>query len=317
MAVDLAHNPPKPSPLTSLTISQKAPSFVREATSYPWPLSLILSSESQDQWTTIENLYMSCLRTGDDESARKLLDKLIARFGEKNERVMAYQGMWAEAHISNEKDFVNVLKEYGEALEQDPTNIHLQKRRIALLRSMGRTVEATQQLVNLVEFNPTDAEAWAELASLYVQQNMYEQAIFALEEVLLIMPNAWNMHARLAEIIYQSTNAKAESASALDTARGYAEAMRRYCRSIELCDDYLRGYYGLKLSTKKLLEVLPNTGPTTGAPSKEKVEKLNELATTKLAEIVRIAKDKTSGYDEAEVRAARELLDRDAEKVAR
>lgn len=26
-----------------------------------------------------------------------------------------------------------------------------------------------------------------------------------------------------------------------------AEAFRRFCRSIELCDDYLRGYYGLKL----------------------------------------------------------------------
>jgi hypothetical protein len=26
-----------------------------------------------------------------------------------------------------------------------------------------------------------------------------------------------------------------------------AESVRRFCRSIELCDDYLRGYYGLKL----------------------------------------------------------------------
>ena len=26
-----------------------------------------------------------------------------------------------------------------------------------------------------------------------------------------------------------------------------AEALRRFCRSIELCDDYLRGYYGLKM----------------------------------------------------------------------
>jgi hypothetical protein len=26
-----------------------------------------------------------------------------------------------------------------------------------------------------------------------------------------------------------------------------AESIRRFCRSIELCDDYLRGYYGLKL----------------------------------------------------------------------
>jgi hypothetical protein len=29
--------------------------------------------------------------------------------------------------------------------------------------------------------------------------------------------------------------------------RYLAESLRRFCRSIELCDDYLRGYYGLKL----------------------------------------------------------------------
>jgi hypothetical protein len=28
--------------------------------------------------------------------------------------------------------------------------------------------------------------------------------------------------------------------------RHHAEALKRFCRSIELCDDYLRGYYGLK-----------------------------------------------------------------------
>lgn len=26
-----------------------------------------------------------------------------------------------------------------------------------------------------------------------------------------------------------------------------AEALKRFSRSVELCDDYLRGYYGLKL----------------------------------------------------------------------
>jgi tetratricopeptide (TPR) repeat protein len=106
---------------------------------------------------------------------------------------MALQGMWAESHIENEKDFINVLKGYGEALEADPANIHLQKRRIALLRSMGRTAEATSQLVSLVDVSPTDAEAWAELANIYVQQGLWEQAVFAMEEVLLIMPNAWNV----------------------------------------------------------------------------------------------------------------------------
>jgi len=29
-----------------------------------------------------------------------------------------------------------------------------------------------------------------------------------------------------------------------------AESLKRFSRSIELCDDYLRGYYGLKLVSK-------------------------------------------------------------------
>lgn len=48
-------------------------------------------------------------------------------------------------------------------------------------------------LNNLLEASPTDAEAWAELADLYVSQGLYQQGIFALEEVLLITPNAWNV----------------------------------------------------------------------------------------------------------------------------
>jgi Flp pilus assembly protein TadD len=109
---------------------------------------------------------------------------------------MAYSGMWAESRIDSEKDFVDVLKEYGEALDENPANIHLQKRRIALLKSKGKIAEATSQLVHLVEISPTDAEAWAELATIYVQQNLFEQAVFALEEVLLIMPNAWNVSSK-------------------------------------------------------------------------------------------------------------------------
>jgi ER membrane protein complex subunit 2 len=39
----------------------------------------------------------------------------------------------------------------------------------------------------------------------------------------------------------------AKSAASSDAAKQVAEALKRFCRSIELCDDYLRGYYGLKL----------------------------------------------------------------------
>lgn len=47
--------------------------------------------------------------------------------------------------------------------------------------------------MQLLDNSPTDAEAWSELSDLYLQQGLYAQAIFSLEEVLLITPNAWNV----------------------------------------------------------------------------------------------------------------------------
>lgn len=38
----------------------------------------------------------------------------------------------------------------------------------------------------------------------------------------------------------------AESGSDGNPQAYLAESLKRFCRSIELCDDYLRGYYGLK-----------------------------------------------------------------------
>jgi hypothetical protein len=123
MSLDLIHPPPNISPETALRISQQAPPTLDSSkSSLPWPLSLLSADDTPEKWTQYENLYVSCLRTGDDTSARVLLDKLIERFGEKNERVMAYQGMWAEARADSEEDIKEVLKEYGAELEADPTN---------------------------------------------------------------------------------------------------------------------------------------------------------------------------------------------------
>ena len=141
------------------------------------------------------------------------------------------------------------------------------KRRIALLRSFGRTADAVVHLNAYLEFSPTDSEAWSELADIYLIEGMYSQAIFALEEVLVLAPNAWNvclyqyprkcntvsyadfdgtkMHARLGEVLYMA--AATSQAAEHVCLKHLAEAVKRFSRSIELCDNYLRGYYGLKL----------------------------------------------------------------------
>lgn len=120
--------------------------------------------------------------------------------------------------------------------------------------------------MELLEASPTDIEAWTELSELYLTQGLYSQAEFCLEEVLLAAPNAWNVcscaksvliltdhliqiHARLGEILYISTSNSNDGS----IGKILADSVRRFCRSIELCDGYLRGYYGLKIvSSAKL-----------------------------------------------------------------
>lgn len=52
------------------------------------------------------------------------------------------------------------------------------------------------------------------------------------------------MHARLGEATYVLAQ---NTEDVGDRSKLLSNAMRHFCRSIELCDDYLRGYYGLKL----------------------------------------------------------------------
>ena len=73
----------------------------------------------------------------------------------------------------------------------------------------------------------------------------------------------------------------------------------------------------LSASTKVLKSEASDDFPI---PSVNMVEKLNELATSSLAEIIRqhsTGQSGWSGYEEAEIIAARELLDRDAQRASR
>jgi hypothetical protein len=124
MSIDLAHPPPNASNETALRISQAAPRFLKNsANALPWPLSLLTSDESPETWAAYETLFTQCLRTGDDASAKQLVERMVARFSDRNDRVQAYQGMWEEATAQSEKDLLRVLEIYGKLLEKDPTNM--------------------------------------------------------------------------------------------------------------------------------------------------------------------------------------------------
>ncbi|KAI0503314.1 tetratricopeptide [Xylaria bambusicola] len=314
MSSSLLHPPSHLPPATALRLSQQAPSILEKspgAISTSVLQSMLSTSETQELWIVYENLLLSCLRTGDDESAHQCLGRLVNRFGNDNERIMALKGLLKEATATDNATLELVLQEYEQILQENPSNIPIAKRRAALLRSMGRASSAVNALNSLLDMSPTDAEAWAELADLYLNQGLYSQAIFAQEEVLVLQPNAWNVHARLGEMLLMA-------AKISDTSKRLTEAMKRFCRSIELCDNHLRGYYGLKLTVQQLLNEpsLKSSKQTESedwpVPTPGTLQKLDEVATEKLAEIVRrntTGEKDWQGYTEAEITAARELLE--------
>ncbi|KAL9020208.1 MAG: hypothetical protein Q9185_002491 [Variospora sp. 1 TL-2023] len=238
-------------------------------------------------------MLYSCLRTGDDKTAHYFLQKLALRFGKNDERVMGLRGLYQEAMAEDSSALLQMLREYDEVLVEDPTNTPVRKRQITLLRSLSREADAINALVELLAASPTDIESWAELAEHYVSQGLYQQAEFCLEEILLSTPNAWNVHARLGEVLFVSTGTCPDRIGSL------TESVRRFCRSIELCDGYIRGLYGLKLASEKLMAVIAegaqNTVKTPSGdgenahpvPSIEMLQKLSEKATSILAENAR------------------------------
>lgn len=314
-----AHIPPQ----TALALSEKAPLVLASAptSSLPWPLSLLFSRETPESWTVNENLFYAALRTGNEVSARAVLARLEDRFGEHNERIITLRAIYHEATAQSDRDLEKVFDGYEKILKEDPTNMSIRKRRVAVLKALGRTHDALSALTVLLQNSPTDVEAWAEASELYASQQAWGQAIYCAEEVLLVTPNAWSAHAHVATLHYLTTaSSNPSSLSALSL------SLKHFCRSIELNDSYLRGYYGLKLVSTKLLAGLTDASSVSNKrnaqhddddmsiPSIETVKKIEKIATTKLAEIVRLYKsgDKAwKGYDEAEIIAARNFLDRD------
>ncbi|KAI5287427.1 hypothetical protein KEM54_006007 [Ascosphaera aggregata] len=300
-------------PRAALKLSQQAPAFFKSQPSRApsFPLSLFMKSETAELWLSYEKLFLACLRTGDDVSAKECLSRLTERFGITNERIMGLYGLYEEATAEDKAALEEILKSYEEVLEKNPVNVPIAKRRISLLRSLGRSEEATKALVGFLEAFPTDGEAWVELSDMYHSLGMFPQAIHSHEEALLISPNAWNLHARFGELLYTSA-----AAVHTEVALGYlTKSVQHFCRSIELCDNYIRGYYGLKLSATKLLEIMPSRpSPTTSVdtlPRSETIQDLEKLAVYKLGEI--IAKNTTNGQLAGEIQsdiiAAQQLLE--------
>ncbi|KAI9599221.1 hypothetical protein BDF19DRAFT_430491 [Syncephalis fuscata] len=146
-------------------------------------------------WAFYEQLFVAALHTARWSLAQSCLDALTARFP-GSMRVGRLEGMLHEAKGNTEV----ASNLYAALLETDETNMLAAKRHIAILKQKGRIQDAITALVAFLDIYHSDQEGWMELCELYLSECMYAQAIFCMEEVIVMQPQNPGFHLKYAEV---------------------------------------------------------------------------------------------------------------------
>lgn len=110
---------------SSLRLSQQAPVILSQhsALEINTKAAATLSYETFEQFREIEQLFLSCLQTGDTKSGLSCLGLLEHRFGASNERVMGLRGLYEEAIAEDRPSLETCLRRYDALLLENPVNV--------------------------------------------------------------------------------------------------------------------------------------------------------------------------------------------------
>ncbi|KAJ3121087.1 ER membrane complex subunit 2 [Nowakowskiella sp. JEL0407] len=191
----------------------------------------LASSSSIDQveyWAIAEQTLVAALDAGKESEAYDLLEKICEKFSpDSSIRSAKLMGMFYEY----KKEWAKAMEIY---IEKDDTSMVLKKRLVAVLLAQGRREEAISTLTTYLDTFMSDVEAWTQLSSLYLAENLYQKAAFCVEELILLKPNNHHNHIRYADIMY--------------TLNQFEISLKHYAHALELCEDNVRALYGLRLS---------------------------------------------------------------------
>ncbi|KAM3309986.1 hypothetical protein ACQJBY_030967 [Aegilops geniculata] len=152
---------------------------------------------ASEQWTLYEQVAvaaMDCQRLDVAKDCIGVLSKQFpgsARVGRLEALLFEAKGDWAEAE-----------RAYALILETNPFDQIVHKRKIAIAKAQGDMSLAVDYLNKYLELFMADHDAWRELAEIYVSLQMYKQAAFCYEELILAQPTIPLYHLAYAEVLY-------------------------------------------------------------------------------------------------------------------
>ncbi len=182
-------------------------------------------------WTIHEQVFIAALDCGRLDLATNCFYALKQQFP-KSLRVKKLAGMRFEAM----EEWDECRKVYKAILTEDPANLVVRKRLIAITKSQNNIEGTINELKDYLDMFMSDQEAWMELAELYISLQEYHKAAFCLEELILTHPHNHLYHQRYAEIHYTIG-----TGDSLDLSRKY------FAQALKLDPNNIRALYGLFL----------------------------------------------------------------------
>ncbi|KAL9224719.1 hypothetical protein vseg_000728 [Gypsophila vaccaria] len=195
------------------------------------------SALSDEEWTLYEQVAIAAMDCNSLDTARDCISVLDKKFpdskrvGRLQAMLLEAKGCWEEAESA-----------YSSLLEDNAVDQVIHKRRVAMAKAQGDTLKAIDWLNKYLEIFMADHDAWRELAEIYVSLQMYKQAAFCYEEVILAQPTVSLYHLAYADVLY--TLGGLEN---IQTAKKY------YASTIELsAGRNTRALYGICLCTSAI-----------------------------------------------------------------
>lgn len=212
-----------------------------------------------------ELLFYLCIVRGSDEEAQSIYQTVKDQFGEDSPRIHLMRATLIQVTESDDaaKEYINkLIKGQLEIATDSEDYVQMKKKLLAIERPSMTKEKWVQELLDLVEKFPLDAELWSLLSKEYEESGNYDQAIYCMEEVIVSIPFNYEAFGQLAYLHYLKYTKDPSSEASLQSSLSNA------LRSVELAEAYVKGW-GLVLTTsEKLMK-----------------KDLHELATRKLVEL--------------------------------
>jgi len=220
------------------------------------------SKLGDEKWMVLEQVVIAALDVHNYPIAEDAIYELKIRFP-TSERVRYLQVL--RLHALEKYD--EAVKALDNMIKKDNTNSLAYKRKIAILKSQGKTSEAIKELTDYLNKFMSDQEAWSELCDLYLGEADYPRAAFCAEELILHNPHNFFVHQRLADIRYT-----------MGGIENMKLAVSYYSEALKLNGDSMRALFGLFLAGSSLA-----TNQRVPAPDKKEFTRVMHWAADEIS----------------------------------